>query len=354
MMNGKKRWIFSLAFLSCFLLTDNVRSQVEQCTTHSPTEYGKNLVAHMLQNPPHRWSGTTMNYWVNTSTSYWYGTDIAAARDVWNNSSYKGTATAFRFVYAGGTQLSPDNQDGVNVVGFKNLGPDIGAQTHYWYVIATGKIVEADIMINSLSWTNIQPHATAGPNDFCVRNSLVHEFGHALGLRHLFPEQSVEYIPDVMYFKKEKGEHNEQLHCDDKWGIWYTYDSGNVPSPNAPPLHQVPDLSWAYTLSHIEKGTIPAVTELVGNYPNPFNPETWIAYKLAQVSEVAIRIYDTKGKVIRTIQLGTKSAGAYVDKESAAYWDGKTDAGEEVSSGLYFYSLITDQAMYTKRMVIAK
>ncbi|MFQ6044313.1 MAG: FlgD immunoglobulin-like domain containing protein, partial [Candidatus Poribacteria bacterium] len=100
--------------------------------------------------------------------------------------------------------------------------------------------------------------------------------------------------------------------------------------------------------------TIPAVTELVGNYPNPFNPETWIAYKLAQESDVTIRVYDTEGKAIRTLQLGRKPAGMYVNRESAVYWDGKNDAGEVVSSGLYFYSLITDEAFYTKRMVLTK
>ncbi len=96
------------------------------------------------------------------------------------------------------------------------------------------------------------------------------------------------------------------------------------------------------------------MTELVGNYPNPFNPETWIAYKLAQESNVTIRIYDTNGKVVRTLQLGRKPAGVYVDGESAVYWDGKNDAGEAVLSGLYFYSLTTDEAIYTKRMAVTK
>jgi len=104
----------------------------------------------------------------------------------------------------------------------------------------------------------------------------------------------------------------------------------------------------------VEKGTIPTVTELVGNYPNPFNPETWIAYNLAQESNETIRIYDTKGKVVRMLQLGRKPAGMYVNQESAVYWDGKNDAGEAVSSGLYFYSLITDEAFSTRRMVVAK
>ena len=96
------------------------------------------------------------------------------------------------------------------------------------------------------------------------------------------------------------------------------------------------------------------MTELIGNYPNPFNPETWIAYTLAEESEASIQIYNAKGQVIRLLQLGNKPVGRYVEKGSAAYWDGKTDTGEQVSSGIYFYSLTTDSAIYTKRMVIAK
>jgi hypothetical protein len=183
-MKNKKVWIFPLVLLSCFLLTDVVQSQ---CVGHSPTEYGKNLVAHMIKNPPHRWSPTTVDYKINNSTEFWYGTDTREAIKIWNNSSYKGTATAFSFVYAGGTQKSPDIRDGVNIVGFKNLNPDVGARSRTWFVLSTGDIQEADMMINSLSWPNIQPHDNAGPNDFCVRSFLAHEFGHWLGLSHLYP-----------------------------------------------------------------------------------------------------------------------------------------------------------------------
>ena len=98
----------------------------------------------------------------------------------------------------------------------------------------------------------------------------------------------------------------------------------------------------------------PTVTELVRNYPNPFNPETWIAYTLVEESMVNISIYTVRGDPIRLIELGVKSAGVYIEKDSAAYWDGRTDAGEPVSSGVYFYSLITDSSIYTKKMIILK
>ena len=113
---------------------------------------------------------------------------------------------------------------------------------------------------------------------------------------------------DSMYFDFDPGEHHqEDLECDDKWGIWYTYDSGSVPPP-APPLHQISTPDLDRIPPPIEAGTIPTSTELVGNYPNPFNPETWIAYKLAEGSEVTIQIYDARGQVVRTLQLGQKPA----------------------------------------------
>ena len=164
-----------------------------------------------------------MSYKINNSTEFWYGTDTREAEKVWDNSSYKGTATAFRFVYAGGTSKTPDNQDQENVVGFKNLGPNYAARARTW-VTQSGnprEIREADMMINSLSWINIQPHDNTGPNDYCVRNALVHEFGHWLGLSHMEKNKTVgnwiEYIPDTMYYDIDPGEHKkETLECDDK------------------------------------------------------------------------------------------------------------------------------------------
>ena len=85
----------------------------------------------------------------------------------------------------------------------------------------------------------------------------------------------------------------------------------------------------------------PSVTEtkLLPNYPNPFNPETWIPYQLAEAARVQIRIYDVVGHLVRELDLGTKLAGSYLSKPQAAYWDGGNDMGEAVSSGVYFYTL---------------
>ena len=87
---------------------------------------------------------------------------------------------------------------------------------------------------------------------------------------------------------------------------------------------------------------VPEETTLLHNYPNPFNPETWIPYQLAQPSEVTIRIYATSGVLVRTLALGYQPAGIYQYRNRAAYWDGRNAVGESVASGVYFYTLSTE------------
>ena len=83
----------------------------------------------------------------------------------------------------------------------------------------------------------------------------------------------------------------------------------------------------------------PQETVLLPNYPNPFNPETWIPYHLANDSEVTLTIYDTKGVLVRQLDLGHQPAGFYATQTKAAYWDGRNESGESVASGVYFYQL---------------
>ena len=98
----------------------------------------------------------------------------------------------------------------------------------------------------------------------------------------------------------------------------------------------------------------PEKTLLLANYPNPFNPETWIPYELATDTHVRLTIYNTQGVVIRTLQFGHQSAGYYVGRDRAAYWDGRNALGEQVASGLYFYQLETDEMSLMRKMVILK
>jgi len=96
------------------------------------------------------------------------------------------------------------------------------------------------------------------------------------------------------------------------------------------------------------------LSALYQNYPNPFNPETWIPYYLSKDSTVTIAIHDTCGALIRSMNLGYQPSGAYLSKSKAVYWDGCNNAGERVSSGMYFYTISTGDFTATKRMIILK
>ena len=98
----------------------------------------------------------------------------------------------------------------------------------------------------------------------------------------------------------------------------------------------------------------PNETALLPNYPNPFNPETWIPYRLAHAADVTLAIYDTKGGAVRQLNLGYQPAGYYTDRTKAAYWDGRNDSGELVASGVYFYQLRAGDYTALRRMVILK
>ena len=98
----------------------------------------------------------------------------------------------------------------------------------------------------------------------------------------------------------------------------------------------------------------PKETVLFPNYPNPFNPETWIPYRLAREAEVAITIYDTKGTLVRWLALGNQAAGYYAERGKAAYWDGRNEDGESVASGIYMYQFRVGDYAASRRMVIVK
>ena len=95
-------------------------------------------------------------------------------------------------------------------------------------------------------------------------------------------------------------------------------------------------------------------TALLQNYPNPFNPETWIPYQLADNTLVTLSIYDQSGHVVRILDIGHQKSGVYRDKASAAYWDGRNQHGEPVTSGTYYYQFRTGDYTALRRMVIVK
>ena len=99
---------------------------------------------------------------------------------------------------------------------------------------------------------------------------------------------------------------------------------------------------------------IPEETALLRNYPNPFNPETWIPYQLAESAEVTLTIYDINGQLVRRLAVGHQAAGMYQSRSRAVYWDGRNQLGESVASGLYFYTLTAGEFSATRKMLILK
>ena len=107
-------------------------------------------------------------------------------------------------------------------------------------------------------------------------------------------------------------------------------------------------------LENLLASLIPEETALLHNYPNPFNPETWISYQLAHAADVTLTIYDMNGQVVRRLALGHQAAGMYRSRSRAVYWDGRNHLGESVASGLYFYTLTAGEFSATRRMLILK
>ena len=99
---------------------------------------------------------------------------------------------------------------------------------------------------------------------------------------------------------------------------------------------------------------IPEKTALLHNYPNPFNPETWIPYQLTRAADVTLTIYDTQGMPVRQLDLGYQQAGYYTNRTRAAYWDGRNHLGEAVGGGVYFYHLSAGDYSTIRKMVILK
>ena len=116
-------------------------------------------------------------------------------------------------------------------------------------------------------------------------------------------------------------------------------------------------LSYLRGLAVLEQllaSLMPKATALLPNYPNPFNPETWIPYQLSEPAEVTVTIYAANGAVVRTLDFGHRRAGSYASQSRAAYWDGRNAQGEPVASGVYFYTLSAGDFSGTRKMVIRK
>jgi hypothetical protein len=98
----------------------------------------------------------------------------------------------------------------------------------------------------------------------------------------------------------------------------------------------------------------PYAFKLHANFPNPFNPETWVPFELAEASDVSVDIYNIHGKRVRHVDLGHRDAGAYTTRDTAAYWDGRNASGEAAASGVYIYRLRAGAWSAAGRMILRK
>ncbi len=131
--------------------------------------------------------------------------------------------------------------------------------------------------------------------------------------------------------------------------LYWTTPQGGLQSldliaPSAPSGQVAPSLSPVASVG----------SALLANYPNPFNPETWIPYQLSVSADVSVSIYSVNGHLVRRLELGHQSAGMYQSRSRAAYWDGRNEFGERVASGLYFYTLTAGDFTATRKMLIRK
>ena len=129
---------------------------------------------------------------------------------------------------------------------------------------------------------------------------------------------------------------------------------GNIESDTLSSIVTPEDLADAVLSIRLDRIGQPKLTQLLQNFPNPFNPETWIPYQLENSADVTLQIYDMSGSVVRTLDLGFKQEGFYMTRSTAAYWDGRNNIGEQVASGVYFYSLHTPDFSATRKMLILK
>ncbi|HNL25721.1 MAG TPA: fibronectin type III domain-containing protein, partial [bacterium] len=105
----------------------------------------------------------------------------------------------------------------------------------------------------------------------------------------------------------------------------------------------------AYDGSFDGSNIVPTEFALLQNYPNPFNPSTTIRYDLREDETVSLKIYNMLGQEVRTLRKGFQMAGEY-----RVQWDGRNNAGQVVSSGVYIYRLETKSYRATKKMMFLK
>ena len=221
-------------------------------------------------------------------------------------------------------------EDCRRVFGVKICNPDL---TPDWYTASEYIDVPASIPMHDYSITTHVPLEDQLTKPY-VKDDW--RSGHRVHLRIRFREHIVE-SNDILV----------RVHAK----YWGTEPAPGTAAPLKPEARPDPEPVAAIWQ---DVTYIPAHTALLANYPNPFNPETWIPYNLSVSANVSISIYAVDGRWVRTLDLGHQPAGVYQNKSRAAYWDGRNNVGERVASGIYFYTLTAGDFAATRKMLIMK
>ena len=185
------------------------------------------------------------------------------------------------------------------------------------------------------------PGLQAGSHVYIVSNPLWEEDDHdiqTLTARGVGVNHSLHYNSVKM----------EWTNLAERCSLSYRESSRAAPALQLPTEPDVLAAVWQ------DLSQVPEETALLPNYPNPFNPETWIPYQLAMPAEVTVAIHAADGRLVRTLALGHRTAGVYKSKGRAVYWDGRNAQGEPVASGVYFYTLIAGDFTATRKLLIRK
>ena len=247
----------------------------------------------------------------------------------------------------------------------------------------------ATVAISGEAWTNA-PEAAAAP-PVAMRGIVVNDVTPILALRgSIVDEGQGLNNTNFRVIVKKRSTGRIRRHCNrrgeypsrsNRWGlegVGYQLtdvdletaraamigDILEISAQSSQPLIGVEPLQYTVTAKDVRQGwiqlpslvayEIPSETQLLRNYPNPFNPETWIPYHLANDGDVLLSIYDINGALVRELDLGHQQAGYYTDRSRAVYWDGRNEWGERVVTGVYFYQLRTGDYSQMRKMVILK
>ena len=125
------------------------------------------------------------------------------------------------------------------------------------------------------------------------------------------------------------------------------YDAWNNNGKSTPVI--VAQQSALLDVSGAPDPVVPRITTLAQNYPNPFNPQTYIDFSLPVAQTVSLRIYDERGRLVRTLVDGLAQEG-----ENHIVWDGKDNGGRGVASGVYHYVLKTNTGALKHKMTLIR